>query len=307
MRRETKCAGASPVPELPEVETVRRGLAPALVGRRLKTVIARRADLRFPLPRAMGARLMGARLEAIRRRAKYLLFDFDDGLTLIAHLGMTGRFSLTRAGDPRKLTPGQYAYGEEVRPEHEHVRFEFDGGVDLVYSDPRRFGYMDLAPTADLPAHKLLRGIGPEPLSEEFTPAVLAMAARGRKTDLKAFLSDQRNVAGLGNIYVNEALFRAGLSPRRRASALATRAGGVTPHAERLVAAIREVLQEAITAGGSTLRDFQGAEGAEGAFQERFRVYGREGEPCPRQGCGGVIRRIVQGGRATFYCPVCQR
>jgi formamidopyrimidine-DNA glycosylase len=273
------------MPELPEVETVRRGLEPALVGRRLARVLQRRADLRWPLPPDFAARLTGRRVEAIGRRSKYLLFHLDDGSVWMVHLGMSGRLYLGR-GDGE---PGP----------HDHVVIETDAGRRLTFQDHRRFGMMDLVAAADLPAHRLICGLGPEPLGNEFHAEVLSARLAGRRTPIKAALLDQRTVAGLGNIYVSEALFRAGISPLRLARSVAGR------RAERLAPAIRAVLQEAIAAGGSSLRDYVQASGELGYFQHAFQVYDREGVPCPR--CRRPIRRIVQGGRSSFYCGDCQR
>ncbi|MES1203448.1 MAG: bifunctional DNA-formamidopyrimidine glycosylase/DNA-(apurinic or apyrimidinic site) lyase [Pseudomonadota bacterium] len=284
------------MPELPEVETVRRGLEPVLAGARLKRVIANRADLRFPLPANFVARLEGARIDSLARRAKYLLAALDTGETLAMHLGMSGRFTIVAAA----RQPGDFYYSAPPDPVHTHVVFETEAGGRVEYNDPRRFGYMDLIPTSALGAHKLFAGLGPEPLGNEFSADSLAEAFHGRKQNVKATLLDQRVVAGLGNIYVCEALHRAGISPRRAA-------GRVTAaQREILVRAVRTVLGEAIEAGGSSLKDYARADGALGYFQHRFRVYGREGQACQTKGCGGVIRRFAQAGRSTFYCPRCQ-
>lgn len=285
------------MPELPEVETVRRGLEPVLAGARLKRVTANRADLRFPLPANFSARLKGARIESLSRRAKYLLATLDTGETLAMHLGMSGRFTIIDSA----RQPGDFYYSTPPDPAHTHVVFETEAGGRVEYNDPRRFGYMELIPTAELGAHKLFAGLGPEPLGNEFNAAALGAAFRGRKQNVKATLLDQRVVAGLGNIYVCEALHRAGISPRRAA-------GKVTaPQREKLAGAVRAVLRDAIEAGGSSLKDYAQADGALGYFQHRFRVYDREGQPCRTKGCDGVIRRLVQAGRSTFYCPNCQR
>jgi formamidopyrimidine-DNA glycosylase len=281
------------MPELPEVETVRRGLAPVLEGRVLARVIARRDDLRFPLPKNFAGRLTGRRVEKLSRRAKYLLAHLDNGDVLLIHLGMSGRFQIEGQG------VGQFVHAGAPPGKHDHVEFLTDAGVRIVYSDHRRFGIMDVVPVGAVGEHRLLREIGPEPLSDGLTGAVLAGRLKGKKTPIKAALLDQRVVAGLGNIYVCEALFRAGISPRRRASTLRL------PAVERLVADIKAVLEEAIAAGGSTLRDFKDTSGALGYFQHRFDVYDRDGEPCAR--CGAAVRRIVQSGRSTFFCDSCQR
>ncbi|MEO1101585.1 MAG: bifunctional DNA-formamidopyrimidine glycosylase/DNA-(apurinic or apyrimidinic site) lyase [Pseudomonadota bacterium] len=281
------------MPELPEVETVRRGLSPAMEGRRIKTARANRPDLRFPLPEDFANRLTGATISRLGRRAKFLAADLDTGDTLIMHLGMSGRFTV----DGHE--PGAYAHDTGANPAHDHVVFEMEGGATVTYNDPRRFGFMDLWPTDQLDTYRSFAGMGPEPLSNTFSAAHLDDALRGKATPIKAALLDQRVVAGLGNIYVCEALFRSGISPKRKANSVA----GV--RASRLAPAINETITEAIEAGGSTLRDFASTNGALGYFQHRFKVYGREGEPCPT--CNGPIRRIVQSGRSTFYCRTCQR
>jgi formamidopyrimidine-DNA glycosylase len=287
------------MPELPEVETVRRGLAPVLEGARLSRVEARRPDLRFPFPEGFVQRLTGARIERLDRRAKYLLAPLDRGDTLVMHLGMTGRFEIAGRGDSA-VRPGDFALAQPPDPRHAHVVFETEAGVTVTFYDPRRFGYMDLIATDRLAQHPWFKGLGPEPLGGCFDAAHLQRAFAGRRQSVKATLLDQRIVAGLGNIYVCEALFRAGIDPRREAGSLTKRRLGV------LVKDIRAVLREAIEAGGSTLRDYASADGALGYFQHRFSVYGREGETCQRGPCRGTIERIVQGGRSTFYCPRCQ-
>jgi formamidopyrimidine-DNA glycosylase len=287
------------MPELPEVETVRGGLAPVLEGHRLARVEARRPDLRFPLPENFVQLLTGATVVSLRRRAKYLLASLDREDTLVMHLGMSGRFEIARpAGDER---PGQFHYAPDPDPRHAHVVFETEAGTKVTYYDPRRFGYMALVNTATLELHPWFAGLGPEPLSPAFDTAHLEAAFADRRQGPKTLLLDQRIVAGLGNIYVCEALHRARISPFRQA-------GRITrPRLARLVEAVREVLTEAIAAGGSSLRDYAQADGALGYFQHSFRVYDREGRPCPNLACHGVIRRKVQGGRSTFYCPTCQR
>jgi formamidopyrimidine-DNA glycosylase len=295
------------MPELPEVETVRRGLEPVLTGRRFKHVEQRRPDLRFALPERFAERLTGRKVERLERRAKYILAHLDSGEVLTMHLGMTGRFTIARGGDGRGLQLGEFTYDEGADPTHDHVVFTMTGGATVTYNDARRFGYMMLVPGAQLAAHPHFKDLGVEPLGNALNAEYLAAKAYGRKTDLKAFLMDQRIVAGLGNIYVCEALYRARLDPCRTASRLATRGGRPTPAAERLVIAIRDVLREAIEAGGSTLRDYKQADGSLGDFQHRFAVYGREGEPCLTTGCRGKVRRKSQGGRSTFACRVCQR
>lgn len=276
------------MPELPEVETVRRGLEAKLAGRVVARVRRRRADLRAPLPRDLKARLEGRRLDRIERRGKYLLFHFEPATVLIAHLGMSGRFVIT---DPPAPAPAA----------HDHVILDWADGPVLTFNDARRFGLMTLARAEALAAHPLLRGLGPEPLNRGFDGAALGALLRGRRTAIKAALLDQRVIAGLGNIYACEALFRARLSPRRIADSVRGR------RAARLVAAIRTVLEAAIAAGGSSLRDYVQVTGELGYFQHAFAVYGREGEACPGCTCGGAVRRIVQGGRSTFFCPRVQR
>lgn len=296
------------MPELPEVETVRRGLAPAMTGRRILRVEQRRPDLRFPFPVDFAKRLEGAVVQLLRRRAKYLVAELSTGETLLMHLGMSGRFTIVPPDEPAgKRTPGSFTHDQGGLAQHDHVVLHMEGGTLITYNDPRRFGYMDLVPAGAINDCAHLAGLGIEPLGNELNAGYLADRAMGRCTDLKAFLLDQRNIAGLGNIYVCEALYRARLSPRRRAGALADARGRATRRAERLVPQIRAVLEEAIEAGGSTLRDYRHADGALGYFQHAFKVYGREGEPCPTPGCGAKIQRIVQSGRSTFYCGQCQR
>ena len=286
------------MPELPEVETVRRGLEPVLEGARLTRVRQNRPDLRFPFPQRFAERLEGATVERLDRRAKYLLFPLSTGETWVTHLGMTGRFTL----DGAQL--GEFEEAAPIGGKHEHVSLCATRGGQVTrvgFADARRFGFMGLIPTGEVEAHPWFAGIGPEPLGNGFSAAHLAAAFRGTAQNLKVSLLDQRIVAGLGNIYVCEALYRARISPL-------TAAGKVSgPRLERLAAAVRDVLAEAITAGGSTLRDFANAEGGQGYFQHRFDVYGREGEPCRSEGCPGVVKRIVQAGRSTFYCPSCQK
>lgn len=287
------------MPELPEVETVRRGLAPVLEGQRLSHVEARRPDLRFPFPEDFVQRLSGATLQRLTRRAKYLMAELDRGETLVMHLGMSGRFEIARPEGT--IRPGEFIYGADPDPKHAHVVFETEAGGRVTYYDPRRFGYMALIETARLQDHPWFASLGPEPLSEDFSAQRLAAAFEGRKQGPKTLLLDQRVVAGLGNIYVCEALNRARISPFKPAGDVAAK------RLPQLVATIREVLEEAIAAGGSTLRDYAAADGALGYFQHRFRAYGREGQPCLNTGCRGVIDRQVQAGRSTFHCATCQR
>ena len=278
-----------------------------LAGRRIARFEQRRPDLRFPFPERFAERLENQTILTLGRRAKYLLARLSSGEVLVMHLGMSGRFTITlpHHGKPRLL--GDYTYDTGADPAHDHVVFTIEGGVIVTYNDPRRFGCMLLIPEQQLDEHPPFAGLGVEPLGNELTPDYLAAKARGRKADLKAYLMDQRIVAGLGNIYVAEALYRAHLSPKRRASTLATRAGAPTAHAVRLVEAIREVLNEAIAVGGSTLRDHRQPDGNLGYFQHSFRVYDHEGAPCTMPGCGGTIRRFAQHGRSTFWCAKCQR
>jgi formamidopyrimidine-DNA glycosylase len=294
------------MPELPEVEIVRRGLEPVLVGATIARVEQRRPDLRFPFPHDFVSRLEGRTVTAVSRRAKYLLIAMSDETVLIVHLGMSGRISVAMPGaGPR--TFGDYVYDTGASEKHDHVALTLSTGASLVYNDPRRFGFMLLTTERERAAHPLFAGLGVEPLGNALDAAYLAHRAHGRRTDLKAFLLDQRTIAGLGNIYVSEALHGAGLSPRRMAGSLARADGSPAARAERLVPEIRNVLARAIEAGGSSLRDYRHTDGSSGGFQKEFSVYGRAGEPCSRPGCGGRIERIVQSQRATFYCATCQR
>lgn len=297
------------MPELPEVETVRRGLEPAMAGRRILSVLCRRPDLRFPLPERFAERLTGRRVESVDRRAKYLLLRTDGPEVAIMHLGMSGSFRIHAGGEAVMdgTTPGDFAMARSKDAAHDHVVFDLEGGGRVVYNDPRRFGFMTLADASALHEHPHLAGLGIEPTGNVLSGAFLARAFAGRAAPLKAALLDQSVVAGLGNIYVCEALWRAGLSPLRPAGTLARADGGPTARAERLSAAIREVIAEAIVAGGSSLRDYVQADGSLGYFQHRFAVYDREGEPCQKPGCRGIIARTVQSGRSSFFCPVCQK
>jgi len=288
------------MPELPEVETVRRGLAPVMEGARFLKVEVRQRKLRWPLPKDFEKRLEGQKVEGLGRRAKYLLADLSSGDVLLMHLGMSGSF---RLGKDSK--PGVYYHERSKSTAHDHVVFHMSNGSTVTFNDPRRFGSMKLVSRAKLDAEPLLSALGPEPLGNAFDAAMLAKACAGKKTSLKAALSDQRVVAGLGNIYVCEALFRARLSPKRQASTIADRNGKPNERAKALVEAIRAVLNDAIKAGGSSLRDHRRTDGSLGDFQHNFQVYDREGEPCPH--CKGKIKRIVQTGRSTFYCPACQK
>ena len=293
------------MPELPEVETVRLGLVPAMEGARFIKVEARRPDLRWPFPKDFVARLEGKTVTGLGRRAKYLLADLSSGEVLIMHLGMSGSFRVSRNG--KEAAPGDFQYERSKAAAHDHVVFHMSSGADVTFNDPRRFGFMKLVPRTEIDREPLLRAIGPEPLGNEFGAALLAHACRGKKTSLKAALSDQRVVAGLGNIYVCEALSRARLSPKRRAATIASKNGEPNERAAALADAIKAVLNDAIKAGGSSLRDHRRTDGELGYFQHSFRVYDREGEKCPTRRCKGKIKRIVQTGRSTFFCPVCQK
>ena len=300
------------MPELPEVETVRRGLAQVLEGATFARVDQRRPNLRFPFPERFAERLRGRRILAVGRRAKYLVIDLDDGVVLVAHLGMTGSFRVRAGG--RETVPGRYYHERQSAPAvaeamgtHDHVRFDFESGLAVTYNDPRRFGFMTLVPRSELASHPLFEHIGVEPLGEDFGAATLARLLAGRVAPLKASLLDQRLIAGLGNIYVCEALHRAGLSPTRFAGTLVRQDGKPKAGANRLAAAIKAVLEEAIAAGGSTLRDYRHTDGNLGTFQHGFRAYDRSGDPCPTPSCRGTIGRIVQSGRSTFFCAACQK
>lgn len=285
------------MPELPEVETVRRGLAPAMEGKRIERAEIRRPDLRFPFPENFVERITGARVKAMGRRAKYLVAELSTGEGLIMHLGMTGRFTISHGKKDRKLGEFVHEAGEDSR--HDHMVFDMSGGVRVTFNDARRFGFVELWPLAELDTYPGFDGLGPEPISNAFSGALLKEAFAGKKTPVKSALLDQRVVAGLGNIYVSEALFRAGIAPVRLAGALSG------PKLEKLAIAVRDVITEAIAAGGSSISDFASADGELGYFQHRFRVYGREGEPCPT--CGRPIKRFVQAGRSTFWCSHDQR
>lgn len=278
------------MPELPEVETVRRGLATVLDGAVLTNVVLRRRSLRVPIPDDFESRLIGNRVVRLARRAKYLLIEMEDGTVVIGHLGMSGRMKIHR-GDP------------DIPGPHDHADFVTEAGVTVRFTDPRRFGLLLLSTIEEIDEHKLMRDLGPDPLSNAFNAVTLAERLAGRATPLKAALLDQRTVAGLGNIYVCESLFRAGLSPKRLARTVGP------ARAEALAASIRAVLTEAVAAGGTTLRDHISPEGELGYFTQSLTVYGREGETCPGCTCGGKnsIRRIVQSGRSTYYCSVRQR
>ncbi|MFA8386125.1 MAG: bifunctional DNA-formamidopyrimidine glycosylase/DNA-(apurinic or apyrimidinic site) lyase [Pelagibaca sp.] len=283
------------MPELPEVETVRRGLAPAMEGFVISQARVNRPDLRWPFPENMAARLTGKRVLRLRRRSKYILADLDSGETALIHLGMSGRMLVS--GDPL----GQFVHDHPAAEKHDHVVFDMENGARITFNDPRRFGAMDLFTTADGDSHPLLAAIGPEPLGNSFDENYLVTALSNRNMPMKSALLDQKTVAGLGNIYVCEALFRAKIHPTRPARRVSN------DRISSLVPVIRDVLSDAIRAGGSSLRDFRQADGELGYFQHSFDVYGREGEPCRTADCQSTIRRIVQSGRSTFYCPTCQR
>ncbi len=295
------------MPELPEVETVRRGLEAAMDGERITRVDVRRPDLRWPLAKDFAQRLRGKRVTGLGRRAKYLLADLSSGDVLIVHLGMSGSFHVFVGDKPDNKRLGRYYHERSKHLAHDHVVFHLASGASVTFNDPRRFGSMKLVARKELDHEPLLRGLGPEPLGNAFDAAMLASACQGKKTSLKAALLDQRVVAGLGNIYVCEALHRAHLSPKRQASTLAGRNGAANDRAARLVDGIKLVLTQAIKDGGSSLRDHRLTDGELGMFQHHFRVYDRAGEPCRTQACRGTIKRIVQNGRSTFYCPVCQK
>jgi formamidopyrimidine-DNA glycosylase len=293
------------MPELPEVETVRRGLQPVMEGAKIVKAEARRKDLRFPFQKDFTARLQGQTVTGLGRRAKYLMADLGSGDVLLMHLGMSGSFRVLEQSEAK--TPGEFHHPRGKDSAHDHVVFHMSSGADVVFNDPRRFGYMKIIARNALDDEPLLKGLGPEPLGNEFDAKMLARACANKKTSLKAALLDQRVVAGLGNIYVCEALFRAQLSPRRLAATLATKAGEPTDHAKRLVEAIHGVLNQAIKAGGSSLRDHRQTSGELGYFQHSFQVYDREGERCQTANCAGVVRRFTQNGRSTFWCPKCQK
>ncbi|MDJ0821626.1 MAG: bifunctional DNA-formamidopyrimidine glycosylase/DNA-(apurinic or apyrimidinic site) lyase [Paracoccaceae bacterium] len=283
------------MPELPEVETVRRGLVPVMEGNVIAQALVNRPDLRWPFPDNMATRLTGQPVLRLRRRSKYILADLESGESLLIHLGMSGRMLVS--GDPL----GHFVHDHPAPEKHDHVVLNMNTGARITFNDPRRFGAMDLMPTDSAEQHPLLASLGPEPLGNAFSESHLVAALQGRNTPIKSALLDQKIVAGLGNIYVCEALFRAGIHPARKARRISAK------RIAALVPIIRDVLSEAIDAGGSSLRDFRQADGELGYFQHRFDVYGREGEPCRTPGCSDTVRRIVQSGRSSFYCPTCQR
>ena len=283
------------MPELPEVETVRRGLIPAMEGQVISNAAVNRPDLRWPFPENMAERLTGKRINALRRRSKYILMDLDSGETLLVHLGMSGRMTISG------VAVGEFHHPNPTPEKHDHVVFDMENGARVTFNDARRFGAMDLLDTATAEDHWLLRDIGPEPFSNAFNESYLIDRFRGKNSPIKTALLDQGIVAGLGNIYVCEVLFRTGINPKRKA-------GQISPQRiARLVPAIREVLAEAIESGGSSLKDHRQADGKLGYFQHNFRVYDQEGKPCQSGIDGHVVQRFVQSGRSTFYCPQCQR
>lgn len=283
------------MPELPEVETVRRGLQPAMEGEIIAKASVNRPDLRWPFPENMADRLTGKRINALRRRSKYILADLDSGETLLIHLGMSGRMTVSG------VTIGEFHHPHPVPAKHDHVVFDMANGARVTFNDARRFGAMDLMETAKADDHWLLRDIGPEPFSNSFNEHYLTEQLRGKNSPIKTTLLDQGIVAGLGNIYVCEVLYRAGINPKRKAGQISA------ARIASLVPIIREVLSEAIEAGGSSLKDHRQADGELGYFQHTFRVYDQEGNPCKTEGCPSVIHQFVQSGRSTFYCPQCQR
>lgn len=289
------------MPELPEVETVRRGLVPVMEGHVIARAEVRRPDLRRPFPPHLAERLTGARVLRLGRRSKYLLAELSSGETMIVHLGMSGRILVAPPGGGGGAVIGDHVHDHGRIARHDHLILTMETGARVTLNDARRFGSVDLVPTSEAAAHPLLSDLGPEPMGNGFSEETLGAALKGRRTPVKAALLDQRLIAGLGNIYVCEALHRAGIDPRRQAGRIAA------PRVGALARAIREVLAEAIAAGGSSLRDYRQTDGELGYFQHAFRVYGREGEPCLREGCGGTVRRIVQAGRSSFFCPRCQR
>lgn len=310
------------MPELPEVETVRRGLAPALEGATVVNVDVRRPDLRFPFPDGLKELLEGAVITSLSRRAKYLLIELDRGQTLIAHLGMSGSYRVIAReavvleqngahAPEQETTLGNFHHARSDLGAHDHLVLDVTGGsigpAGVIYNDPRRFGFVLAAPTATLHEHKMLRDLGPEPLGNSLTSDHLAQRFAGRSQPMKAALLDQSHVAGLGNIYVCEALNRAKISPKRQAKTLVTKAGKPTARLVSLTGIIRDVIGEAIEAGGSSLRDHKQTDGSLGYFQHSFGAYDREHGACANEGCRGTITRIVQSGRSTFYCPACQR
>jgi formamidopyrimidine-DNA glycosylase len=296
------------MPELPEVETVKRGLTPAMEGARIERLELRRGDLRFPFPQDFERQVSGRTIIGLGRRAKYLLIDLDSGKTIISHLGMSGSFRIEQGA--LAATPGDFHHQRSKDEKHDHAVFHLDGEGGprrVIYNDPRRFGFMDIAERSELDVNPFLFGLGPEPTGNELSAAYLAERFDGKAQPLKSALLDQKNIAGLGNIYVCEALWRAHLSPARAAGTLVTKAGRPKEALNLLVTSIRAVIADAIAAGGSSLRDHIQTDGSLGYFQHSFSVYDREGLACRTPGCGGTVSRIVQAGRSTFYCAACQK
>jgi len=296
------------MPELPEVETVRRGLAPVMEGGIINAVTLNRPDLRFPFPDLFVDRLEGRKILSVGRRAKYLVLDLESGEVLVMHLGMSGSFRIEL---PEGVSaPGVFHHHRSDAKKHDHVVISVTGEhgpADIIYNDPRRFGYMDIVPRAGMETHKHFAGVGIEPTGNALDGTTISKLFAAKSAPLKAALLDQRLIAGLGNIYVCEALWRAGLSPRRKASSITRKDGKPTRRTQLLATAIREIIATAIEAGGSSLRDHKQTDGTMGYFQHRFNVYDQEGKPCKASGCTATIKRIVQSGRSTFYCPSCQR
>lgn len=296
------------MPELPEVETVRRGLAPVMENMTVLALETRRADLRFPFPEDFSARVSGRRIVGLGRRAKYLLIDLDDGMTIVAHLGMSGSFRIEQGG--LSDLPGEFHHARSKDGKHDHAVFHLDSGdtaCRVIYNDPRRFGFMHLWPRAELDLYPAFAGMGPEPTGNLLDADLLAKRFEGRSQPLKSLLLDQTVIAGLGNIYVCEALWRAALSPLRKGATLVTVTGEARPPLQLLTQSIRDVIADAIAAGGSSLRDHIQTDGSLGYFQHSFAVYDQEGQRCRREGCSGTIERVVQSGRSTFFCATCQK
>ncbi len=291
------------MPELPEVETVRRGLAPVMEGARIERLQLNRADLRFPFPPGLAERVAGRRIVSLGRRAKYLTIDLEDGAVIVAHLGMSGSFRI------EEEVQGAFHHARGKDEKHDHAIFHLvreDGRARVLYNDPRRFGFFDLIEPGGREAYPAFAGLGPEPTGNSLSAAYLASRFAGKAQPLKSALLDQKLIAGLGNIYVCEALWRAHLSPQRKAGSLVTAEGAPSPELERLAQAIRAVIADAIAAGGSSLKDHIQTDGSLGYFQHTFAVYDRAGEACRTPGCGATVSRIVQAGRSTFHCTACQ-
>ena len=295
------------MPELPEVETVRLGLQPVLEDATIERAEIRRENLRFPFPDQLARRLAGRHVVGLGRRAKYLLADLDDGMVLVMHLGMSGSFRVVKKEEQHLIGEESFHMARGKRPQHDHVVLHLTSGASILYNDPRRFGFFDLIERVSLAEHPYFVKLGVEPVGNALSAQYLAEKFADKRTPLKSALLDQHIIAGLGNIYVCEALFRSGLDPRRAAGTLVTKAGKASAKLALLTDEIRATIAEAIAAGGSTLRDHTRADGSLGYFQHRFKVYDREGDPCPNEACSGVIERITQSGRSTFFCPKCQK